>query len=318
MSASLILASLRYADQVARAGSIQRAAKELNIAASAVDRQILILEETLGVALFERVPRGMKLTAAGDVLITMVRRWKSDERQVAAEIQQLRGVNQGQVRLVAMDSHANGFLPDFIARMAAEHARIQLEVVIATPDEAAAALAAGHVDVAAVFNLPPRRELDVLWSTDLPLGCVVAPSHDLARGAYISLQEAAAYPIALQSRAILIRRFLESRYGWLLAENRRIVETNSLQLVKSLARSGEYVAFTSELDAAPELAEGRLVFVPVRDSGAEAQSISVAVDARKPLTQVVRTVAEGLQTAIHDTLARVRDRSRSAREASPG
>lgn len=308
MSASLILASLRYADQVARAGSIQRAAKELNIAASAVDRQILILEETLGVALFERVPRGMKLTAAGGVLITMIRRWKSDERQVTAEIQQLRGVNQGQVRLVAMDSHANGFLPDFIARLAAEHARIQLEVVIATPDEAAAALAAGHVDVAAVFNLPSRRELDVLWSTDLPLGCVVAPTHDLAKGAATSLQEAAAYPIALQSRAILIRRFLESRYGWLLAESRRVVETNSLQLVKSLARSGEYVAFTSELDAAPELAEGSLVFVPVRDSGAEAQSISVAIDARKPLTQVVRTVAEGLQTAIHDTLAQVRGR----------
>ncbi len=306
MSASLILSSLRYADQVARAGSIQRAAKELNIAASAVDRQILLLEDTLGVPLFERVPRGMRLTAAGSVLIAMIRRWKSDERQIIAEIQQLRGINQGHVRLMAMDSHANGFLPDFVARMAEDHARIQLEVVIATPDEAATALAAGHADVAAAFNLTPRRELQVLWSAELPLGCVVAPGHPLAKRTDTSLQEAAGYPIALQNRAIMIRKFLDSRYGWLFAENRRIVETNSLQLVKSLARSGEYVAFTSELDAAPELVAGSLVFIPVRDKGAEPQSVSVAVDARKTVTQVVRTVASGLQSAIEDTLAKVR------------
>src|SRR5277367_215921 len=59
MRSSLVPAVLRYVDQVARSGSIQRAAKELNIAASAINRQILTSEQDLGVALFERVSKGM-------------------------------------------------------------------------------------------------------------------------------------------------------------------------------------------------------------------------------------------------------------------
>jgi DNA-binding transcriptional LysR family regulator len=68
-----------------------------------------LLEEELGVTLFERVPRGMRLTSAGDTVVTLARRWRSDEQRAAADLKQLQGVNQGHVRLVAMDSHVNGF-----------------------------------------------------------------------------------------------------------------------------------------------------------------------------------------------------------------
>ena len=56
---------LRYFSEVAERGSIRQAAKTLNIASSAVNRQILKLEENLGVQLFERVPGGVQLTHAG-------------------------------------------------------------------------------------------------------------------------------------------------------------------------------------------------------------------------------------------------------------
>jgi len=79
--------------------------------------------------------------------------------------------------------------------------------------------------------------------------------------------------------------------------------TNSLQLVKQLARSGKYVAFTSELDAAPEIADGSLIFLPVRDKGAEPQTVGLAIDARRPLSQIARFVTEMLQTEITRCLA---------------
>ncbi len=238
MRGSLVPASLRYIEQVARSGSIQRAAKELNIAASAVDRHILNLEEVLGVPLFERMPRGMRVTAAGEAIVTLARRWRTDERQAATDIQLLQGINQGHVRIVAMDSHVNGFLPAFVAQLAREHPRISLEVTIASTDEAVTLLLDGSADIAAAFNLTPRRELHVLWSTDLPFGCVVSPRHELAGKGSVSLQEAVAHPIVLQSRALMIRRYLDARHGWLFSDPRKMVETNSLQLVKRLARSG--------------------------------------------------------------------------------
>ncbi|MDP2021345.1 MAG: LysR family transcriptional regulator, partial [Hydrogenophaga sp.] len=70
--------ALRSVAAVAQLGSVQAAAREVSISASAIDRQILILEEDLGVPLFERLPRGMRLTAAGELLLALSQRWKAD------------------------------------------------------------------------------------------------------------------------------------------------------------------------------------------------------------------------------------------------
>ncbi len=311
MRHSLLPAALRYLDQVARSGSIQAAAKELHVAASAMHRQILQLETEIGVPLFERLPRGMRLTPSGDTLVALARRWRSDERRAIADVRQLQGVFQGQVRLVAMDSHATSFLPGLVEQLAAAHPLIALSVEIGSTDDAMTLLLHGRADLIAAFNLPPRRDLHLLWQTELPFGCVVSPGHPLSGADSVSLQEATAYPVALQSRSLQIRRYLEAHYSWLFAETRGRFETNSLQLLKQLVRSGRYVAITSELDVAPELLDGSLAFVPVRDQGAEPQTIAVAIDATRPLSPIVKRVGEQLVEAVSGCLDAVR-RSRPA------
>lgn len=306
MRHSLIPPSLRYADQVARSGSIQKAARELHVAASAINRHILAIEDELGVPLFERMPRGMRLTAAGDALIGMVRRWKQDELRMLADVQRLQGLNQGHVRLVAMDSHATSVLPSVIRQLGQHHPMLSLSVELAAPDMAEQALLAEKADLGAIFNLAPRRELLVLWQAMLPLGCVVASHHPLAQHASVSIQEAVSYRLALQSKAITIRRYLEAQYGWLFQSSQQVTETNSLQLVKQLALAGEHVIFTSELDVAPELLDGGLVFVPVRDRGAEPQSISVVVDAARAVSPLAKVVAQQLITCMSESLEAVR------------
>ena len=312
MRHSLVPTALRYADQVARSGSIQKAARELHVAASAINRQILALEDELGVPLFERLPRGMRLTASGDALITLARRWRQDETRMVAEIRRIQGIHQGHVSLAAMDSHATGVLPRLLDALNDEHPLIGMSVELTTPDDAELALLTGKVDLATIFNLAPRRELLALWKCELPLGCVVAPGHVLAQKTSLSFQEATAHPIALQSRAITIRRYLEAQYSWLFKESRRYVETNSLQLVKQLALGGKRVIFTSELDVAGELQDGRLVFIPIRDKGAEPQTICVAVDATRPPGPVVKLVAERLIAELQTSLEQARHAARSA------
>jgi len=306
MQHSLVPANLRYVDQVARSGSIQRAARELHVAASAINRQILQLEGELGTPLFERLARGMRPTVAGDAVVTLARRWRQDEQRVAAEIRRYQGVHQGQVRLLAMDSHATSFLPLLVEQLAESHPLVSLSIELATPADAEAALMAGKAELAAIFNLAPRRELLVLWKSELPLGCVVAPTHPLAARDTVSLQEAAAYPIALQSKALAIRHYLEAQYSWLFSGTRKHLETNSLQLAKQLAMGGRYVVFTSELDAAPELNQGTLRFIPVRDKGAEPQTISVAIDAAKAPGPIVKLVADRLEASVRRCLESVR------------
>lgn len=60
---------LRYFVVVGRLGSIRKAAEILNVSASAIDRQILNVEADIGIPLFERLPTGLRLTAAGEIMV---------------------------------------------------------------------------------------------------------------------------------------------------------------------------------------------------------------------------------------------------------
>ncbi|MCC2099450.1 MAG: hypothetical protein KDJ29_21345, partial [Hyphomicrobiales bacterium] len=58
----------------------------------------------------------------------------------------------------------------------------------------------------------------VVSKLDLPFGCIVAPTHPLAKRSKVSFHDAAAFPIALQDNSLQIRRYLEDNFSWLFAE----------------------------------------------------------------------------------------------------
>ena len=89
------LQTLRYVDAVARAGSIRRAAETLAITSTALNRRILALEEELGAPIFERLPHGVRLSTAGELLIRHIRDQLSDIERVKSQIADLSGVRRG-------------------------------------------------------------------------------------------------------------------------------------------------------------------------------------------------------------------------------
>ena len=88
-------AVLRYFDHVARQGSIRKAAEALSVASSAVNRQILRLEDEIGVPLFERSRAGVRPTAAGELLLRHVRETQIEFQRARAEIASLGGTVSG-------------------------------------------------------------------------------------------------------------------------------------------------------------------------------------------------------------------------------
>lgn len=298
LRSQLVPASLRYLEQVARSGSIQRAAKHLNVAASAIDRQILLLEADLGVPLFERLAKGMRPTPAGETVVTLARRWVADVKRIDAEIQQMRGVQQGRVRIAAMDSHANGFLPTLIDRLSREHPRIALEVEIGGTDQVIAWLLNREVDIAVAFNVARRREIHAVRSYHLPFGCVVAPAHPLAARPSATFRDLIRFPIAYQSGSIAVRRILETRHRWLFETSEPPLATNSIQLIKRMVRNGRFAAFLTHLDASDEISAGELVFVPIRDRDAEPESLTLAIDSQRSIASIGRIVLDEITTEL--------------------
>lgn len=156
------------------------------------------------------------------------------------------------------------------------------------------------------FNLPRLRHQHVLWTDKLRFGCIVAPDHPLAAEAETSLAKVNGHALVSQSALLPTRQYLDARYAWFFAENAPVLASNSLQLVKSVLRQGDVAMITSELDVLPELIRGELVFLPLKDKGLVPPSISVAIDARRPLSRAARMVAEFLVERTQSHLAEAR------------
>src|SRR5579871_6090118 len=122
-----------YIDAVARHGSIRKAAEALHIASSALNRRILDVELELGTSLFERLARGVRLTAAGEMYVGYVRRSLSELALVGSRIEQLRGLVRGRVRVAATESMAGELVPSAVARFQRAHPGVRFQVTIGAP-----------------------------------------------------------------------------------------------------------------------------------------------------------------------------------------
>ncbi|WP_417722371.1 LysR family transcriptional regulator [Salipiger sp.] len=279
-------------EAVAEHGSVQAASRALGIAASAIDRHIKSLEEANRAPLFERLPRGMRATAAGEAMVVMARRWRADAERLETDLQEMRGQERGTVRVAAMDSLCNGVLADLHAWLRAEHPHIRLALDIVAPSDAARLLDEGAVEVAMAFNMPRLRHQHVVWTDKLRFGCITAPGHPLAAEGEVSLARVNGHALVSQSALLPTRQYLDARYAWFFAENMPVLASNSLQLLKRALSRGDVAMITSELDVLPELESGALVFLPLRDKGLVAPTISVVIDARRSLSRAARLVAE--------------------------
>ncbi|MEM0947105.1 MAG: LysR family transcriptional regulator [Pseudomonadota bacterium] len=311
MLPNLVPRSLRYIEAVAEHGSIQAAARETDISASAIDRQIKIIEDRMGVLLFDRQTRGMELSPAGEIFVALAQKWRADERRIQSEVKRMQGVDFGHIRLATMDSLVNGLVPRFLGTVSRKYPRVRIDVEVTTPDDAPKLLEDGGCDIALCFNLLQDRKLHRVWSEELPLFCVVAPSHPLSRSSAVAFSDLINQAIVLQSRALSIRRLLEKRHAWLFEQGPPPVVTNSLQLLKQLVATGSHLALTSEMDAAPELLSGGLVAIPISGSKIPNQTISVAVSARRALPRITGLIGDCLAHEANHLLSEVRTIARS-------
>ncbi|MFZ7093076.1 LysR family transcriptional regulator [Primorskyibacter sp. 2E233] len=311
MNFHLVPRPLLYVEAVAEHGSVQAASRALGIAASAIDRHIKSLEEANRAPLFERLPRGMRPTAAGEAMVVMARRWRADAERLETDLQEMRGQERGTVRLAAMDSLCNGILTDLHSWLRAEHPHIRLGLDIVPPTEAARLLDEGAVEVVMAFNMPRLRHQHVLWSEKLRFGCIVAPGHPLASESETSLAKVNGHALVSQNALLPTRQYLDTRYAWFFSENTPVLASNSLQLLKQVLAQGEVAMITSELDVLPELQTGELLFLPLKDKGIVAPTISVVIDARRSLSRPARLVAEFMVSRTETLLSETRKRSPS-------
>ena len=108
---------LRYLDEGAKCQSMRLAGQRLNVAGSAINRQILALEKELGTNLFERQTHKVVLTAAGELLIDHVRQTLRAMDRCVGQIESLKGLQWGEVSLGIASGIAGTLAPEIISRV---------------------------------------------------------------------------------------------------------------------------------------------------------------------------------------------------------
>jgi DNA-binding transcriptional LysR family regulator len=256
---------LSYVDAVARYGSIRKAADALNVASSALNRQIIDLETDLGAALFERLPRGVRVTSAGEAFLVYARMVISELKAVESRIEQLRGLVRGQVSVAAAESVAGEFLPSAITRFQATHPYVRFHVRIGAPEELAAALADDQVDLILTHEMPRKKDIAVIAVARQALCAMVVPDHPLARLDELRLRDCLAYPLALADATLAGRGLIEQVLARASFDLDPRLVSNSVEAMKAFAHMNRGVCFQFRNPGKALIPPGDMIALPLVD-----------------------------------------------------
>ena len=237
------LLPLTYIDAVAKAGSIRRAAETLAITSTALNRRILAMEDELGVPIFERLARGVRLTTAGEILIHHIRGHLVDMERVKSQIADLSGERRGHVSIACSQALLPYFLPEQITIYRNEHPAVTFGVLLRDRAEAEQALVDFSSDLALVFEPLRMLKFQNLLHIRQPLHAVMASTHPLAKQQSVRLRECLKYPVALPSANFGVRHLLETAVRRTSLTLDPVVVSDSFEFLRSHAVAENIVAF---------------------------------------------------------------------------
>lgn len=297
-------ASVRYFGAVVQHGSIRAASDTLHVAQSAVSRQIQALEAEVGTPLIERRARGVRPTAAGELLYRYWREATSDLERIRSEIDALQGLRRGHVRLASIETLITSVLPRAIDAFRQLHPGIVFDVTIAGSNGVAETVRSGDAEIGLGFNLSDPPELDVAVRVREPIMAIMTPDHPLARSRELSLARLIGWPLAVSSRHSGTRRLLEAAASAAGVTLTAALDTNSIELQHRFAASGQGIAFLSRLACLDSLRTKRLVAVKLADPVLNGGTIDV-------VTRSGRKVALAAEEFIRVLRGELQERARS-------
>jgi DNA-binding transcriptional LysR family regulator len=223
---------------VAQEGNLTRAAERVFTSPPAVSAQIKSLEDELGVKLFERTPRGMVLTEAGQRLLDEAQRTLQSAQRMRAAAQQLRGTAQGVVRFGTVSDPVALRLGDALVRLAERHPQVTLQLHQGLSLDMIPLLGRGELDCA--YLMTDRERIDGLELVRLgAVDLVVAlPASMAETRPHDTLQDLLALPWVGTASGCVCRRHLDELFA---SGGREYVEgmlANTEGMVRSMVASG--------------------------------------------------------------------------------
>lgn len=289
---------LRYFLEVARSGSVRLASEHLNVAASALSRQIQNLEIEIGMPLFERRPRGMVLTPAGEIYARYAHALSLEKDRVVSELEELRGLKRGLVRVHSVEGVIADVVTESIAHFRARHPGVRFRLIASGTDDVVAAVREGLADIGVSFNAQPDAAVHFVRRFDDPVVAVMRPGHDLARRGRVPLQALADLPLALPEAGFGIRRLVDEACRRLGVSLTPMLETNSIEALRGFARTGAGVSILPRTSCRRELKTGAIDTALFSDEALRHSTMDLSVLAGRRLPPAAAAFIAEIETSL--------------------
>lgn len=256
---------LRVFASVAEHGSLTRAARALHVSQPAISKQLGDLEEDIGAQLVDRLPRGVRLTAAGEVLFAHAQRILQAERAAEGELRDLAGLEAGRLSIGASTTVGSYYVPSLFGELHRAHPRLELELRIANTAVIQEAVLENRLDLGLTEGLISADGLDVETLAADEMIAIAAPGHPSLEMAPVSARTLVSLPLLMREVGSGSREVVESA---LLERGFRtvpIMALGSTEALKNAVLHGLGVAIVSRLTVEYELRTGRLSELPLSD-----------------------------------------------------
>ncbi|EKZ6359618.1 LysR family hpxDE operon transcriptional regulator HpxR [Klebsiella aerogenes] len=295
-----------YFMEVARSGSLRRAAEKLHISASAINRQILQAEASFGTPLFERLPEGLRMTTAGELLYDNLLRWQKEFRVTQQKFDELQGLKRGTVNVGMVQALAEGSFAAALAEIINQCEWLELVLQVADSQSISDRVRQADVDFGLILDPEGQAGLNVLAFIEMEVGVVLPPAHPFAAASAISLGELSDERHILPGAPLMVHDRVAMLYRHYDFSPPNTVSCNDIRLIKSLVLKGGGVTVLSLLDVQDEVNNGSLAFVPLRNKLLRPLTLALCTAPSRQLSrpaqmaiQKLTLVMEEMRSAAH-------------------
>ena len=255
---------VRYLFEAVTTGSVRAAADTLDLNPSVVSRQIAQLEAELAITLLERHGRGVRPTQAGQALVDYYRQHASNQDDVLAKLQEIRGLSRGHVDVVLGEGFVGDLMSEPLQDFWRRYPALTVTLNLAGTNEVLRWVEEDIAHIGLVYNPPEMPGIRSRAAVRQPMCAIVAPGHPLALAASQPLlHQLCAYPVALMHGSFGTRQIVQMAEQM---ERIRLVPkltTNSISVIKHFVRSEFGVSLLPAFAVAQEVEAGQLIAVPI-------------------------------------------------------
>jgi DNA-binding transcriptional LysR family regulator len=281
--------------EVARRGSVSRAAEALFVTQPTLTARLHGLERELGAPLFVRTPHGMRLTDAGRAMVPFAERALRALVDGRDLLEQVKTASAGHLMIGAAPAVSTYILPELLEKFVADHPRVEVSVRTGHSEDIVDLVLSDEVQIGlgrAIRN--PDLEMRQFHTEELVLVC--APGHPFAKRRHVAMEEVAAERMIMFDLTSSYYEITQAAFLAAGVKPRGLMELDSIEAAKKMVERGLGVALLPRTAVAREVATRALRLVKMKDAPPMYQSIVAyrRLDSGKP---------EGIVAAFLDLLA---------------